>query len=77
MWGEDEDFIVYRRSGNSEENTQTSKLVGNEGKAAPKANAPPPNVHIDYSDSQGPPCDEYLYSDPDLSADYLIEVYST
>jgi hypothetical protein len=39
----------------------------------PKANSPPPNVHIDYSDSQVPPCDEYLYSDPD----YPIEVYAS
>ncbi len=37
MWGEDEDFIVYRRSGNSKENTQTSRLVGSEGKAAPQS----------------------------------------
>lgn len=33
----------------------------------PKANAPPPNVHIDYLDYQVPPCDEYLYSDLDIS----------
>ena len=31
----------------------------------PKAHAPPPTVHIDYSDSQIPPCEDYLYTDPD------------
>jgi hypothetical protein len=36
----------------------------------PKANGPPLNVHIDYSDSQLPPSEEYLYSDPD----YPIEI---
>ena len=39
----------------------------------PKSNAPPQNVHIDYSVSQVPPCDENLYSDPD----YPIEVYAS
>ena len=34
----------------------------------PKANMPQPNVHIDYSDSQAPPCEDYLYCDPDLYA---------
>jgi hypothetical protein len=31
----------------------------------PRANASPPDVHIDYSDSQVPPCEDYLYRDPD------------
>ena len=31
----------------------------------PRANASPPDAHIDYSDSQVPPCEDYLYSDPD------------
>ena len=35
----------------------------------PKTNAPPLNVHIDYSDSQLPSSEDYLYSDPG----YLIE----
>ena len=39
----------------------------------PKANMPQPNVHIDYSDSQAPPCEDYLYCDPD----YPIEVYAS
>jgi len=39
-----------------------------EARPPPKANAPPPEVHIDYSDSQVPPCEDYLYSDLDLSA---------
>ena len=45
----------------------------------PRANASPQDVHIDYphrgvgpygpeADSQVPPCEDYLYSDPDLSA---------
>jgi hypothetical protein len=29
----------------------------------PRANASPPDVHIDYSDSQLPPSDDYLYTD--------------
>ena len=39
----------------------------------PKANGPQPNVHIDYSDSQVPPCENYLYRDPD----YPIENYAS
>jgi len=39
----------------------------------PKAHAPPPTVHIDYSDSQVPPCEDYLYTDPD----YPIEDYAS
>ena len=31
----------------------------------PKTNAPPLNVHIDYSDSQLLSSEDYLYSDPD------------
>jgi len=33
----------------------------------PKANDLPINIQIDYSDSQVPPCEDYLYCDPDLS----------
>jgi hypothetical protein len=29
----------------------------------PKTNAPPVDMHLDYSDSQLPPSEEYLYSD--------------
>jgi hypothetical protein len=29
----------------------------------PKAKAPSPNIHIDYSNSQLPPPDDYLYTD--------------
>ena len=36
-----------------------------EARPPPKANALLPDVHIDYSDSQVPPSDDYLYSDPD------------
>jgi hypothetical protein len=39
----------------------------------PKANALPLNLHIDYSDSQLSPSEDYLYSD----VDYLIEVNSS
>jgi hypothetical protein len=31
----------------------------------PRVNPSPPNIHIDYSDSQVPPSEDYLYSDPD------------
>ncbi len=34
----------------------------------PMASAPPGNIQIDHSDSQLPPCEDYLYRDPDLSA---------
>ncbi len=37
-----------------------------------KTSAPQPNVHIDKSDSQVPPCEDYLYCDPD----YPIEAYA-
>jgi hypothetical protein len=39
----------------------------------PRANAPPPDVHIDYSDSQVPSSDDYLFHDPD----YPIEAYAS
>lgn len=39
----------------------------------PKAHAPPPTVHIDYSDSQVSLCEDYLYTDPD----YPIEDYAS
>ena len=35
----------------------------------PRANAPPVNIHLDYSDSQIPLCEDYL--------DYPIEVYAS
>ena len=38
----------------------------------PRANASPPNVHIDYSDSQVPPCEDYLYIDPDYSIEASV-----
>jgi len=31
----------------------------------PRVNASPPDVYIDYSDFQVPPCEDYLYRDPD------------
>jgi hypothetical protein len=34
----------------------------------PKANDLPINIQIDYSDSQVPPCEDYLYCDPDYPA---------
>ncbi|MEE9609795.1 MAG: transposase, partial [Desulfatiglandales bacterium] len=37
----------------------------------PKTSAPQPNVHIDKSDSQFPPCEDYLFHDPE----YPIEAY--
>jgi hypothetical protein len=39
----------------------------------PRANAPPPDVHIDYSDSQVPPCEDHLFHDPE----YPIEAYAS
>ncbi len=56
-----------------------------EARPPPKANVPPLNVRIDYSlrgvvgpygpeaDSQLPPSEDYLYSDPD----YPIEDYAS
>jgi hypothetical protein len=38
----------------------------------PKATAIPPDFHIDYSDSQVPPCEDYLFHDPE----YPIEAYA-
>ena len=38
-------------------------------KPQPLANAPPTELHIDYSDSQIPPSEEDLYTD----ADYPVE----
>jgi hypothetical protein len=37
----------------------------------PMASAPPGNIQIDHSDSQLPPCEDYLYRDPD----YLMEMH--
>ena len=31
----------------------------------PKATAIPPDFHIDYSDSQVSPCEDYLFQDPE------------
>ena len=39
----------------------------------PKATATPPNLPIDCSDSQVPPCDDYLFHDPK----YPIEAYAS
>jgi hypothetical protein len=38
----------------------------------PKATATSPDFHIDYSDSQVPPCEDYLFHDPE----YPIEAYA-
>ncbi len=42
----------------------------------PKATTTPPDFHIDYSDSQVPPCEDYLYCDPDYPI-YPIEMYAS
>ncbi len=39
----------------------------------PRANAPSPNIHIDYTDSQIPSYEDDLYCDPD----YPIEMYAS
>jgi len=39
----------------------------------PRANAPPLNIHIDYTDSQIPSYEDDLYCDPD----YPIELYAS
>jgi len=36
----------------------------------PKADGPQPNVHIDYSDSQVPASDKWLYVDPEYPEVY-------
>ena len=47
-------------------------LVERKARPPPKTNAPQPNVHIDKSDSQAPPCEDYLFHDPE----YPIEAYA-
>jgi len=42
-------------------------------KPPPRTNAPPMHVHLDYSDSQIPPCEDQLYKDPD----YPIEAHTS
>jgi len=42
-------------------------------KVPPRANAPPAELYIDYSDSQIPPFEEFFYTDPD----YAIETYAS
>ncbi len=39
----------------------------------PKTSAPQTNAHTDKSDSQVPPCEDYLYCDPE----YPIEAYAS
>ena len=39
----------------------------------PRVNPSPPNIHIDYSYSQVPTSEDYLYFDPD----YPIETYAS
>ncbi|MDY7037786.1 MAG: hypothetical protein SV375_16685 [Thermodesulfobacteriota bacterium] len=39
----------------------------------PKVTATTPDIHIDYSDSQVPACDDYLFHDPE----YPIEAYTS
>jgi hypothetical protein len=51
---------------------QTSWIMGSEGKAPTLVNPSPPKIHIDYSDSQVPSSEDYLYYDPD----YPIEAYA-
>ena len=38
----------------------------------PKANAPPVPVHLDYSDSQILPSEDYLYRNPEYPMDVYI-----
>ena len=38
----------------------------------PRVNPSPPNIHIVYLDSQVPPSEDYLYSDPDLYASGVL-----
>jgi hypothetical protein len=49
-----------------------SRAEANWMKPLPATNAPLPNFQIDYSDSQVPPCEDYLYS----NLDYHIEGYA-
>jgi len=41
-------------------------------KPQPRANAPPIEFQIDYSDAQIPPAAEYLYRDPEYSLDVCV-----
>jgi hypothetical protein len=38
----------------------------------PRANAPPVHIHLDYSDSQIPPCEDHLNSDPNYPSQAYI-----
>jgi len=42
----------------------------------PKATATPPDFHIDYSNSQIPPFEDYLYYNPDYPAGGWIDAYA-
>jgi hypothetical protein len=48
-------------------------LWGLKQRPPPRANAPSPNIHIDYTDSQIPSYEDDLYYDPD----YPIEMYAS
>jgi hypothetical protein len=41
-------------------------------KIPPRANAPPRQLEIDYSDSQVPLSEEFLYKDPDYPIDTYV-----
>ena len=41
-------------------------------KPEPRANVPPREFHIEYSDAQIPPSAEYLYRDPEFSLDVCV-----
>ena len=50
---------------------QSLGLWERKARPPPDANAPQPNGHIDKTNSQVPPSEDYLYCDPE----YPIEVY--
>jgi hypothetical protein len=42
---------------------------------SPKGNAPAVHIPLDYSDSQIPSCEDYLYKDPDSSMEHYASSF--
>ena len=55
---------------------ENNRIPGSRGIADPNSAIPsPPNIHINYSDSQIPFCEDYLYCDLDYPAEGGIDAY--
>jgi len=58
---------------NTDQDFRNRVNAAEDKEAPPKATATPPDLNIDYSDSQVRPCDVYLFHDPE----YPIEAYAS